>query len=355
MLNIAICDDTRKDADMLRNAVEQVLFSKVDFKIVIYEDSSKMMEDIEEDRFPYVLLFLDINMPQQDGISVARYIRDKEMDVDIIFYTISAEHIFAGYAYRAFSYLMKPLDVSVLEKELGRYLEEKSTASNSLNVNIHGSRVRIPLEKVLYFASQGRKIHAIMADRTSITFYEKMGMVYSVVEEEGFIRCHQSYIVNSAYIHSYNQNTIVMQNGCNITISRAFQRIVREKLDALGSVRRNDLSIQITRSLVMNQERAGSIVFLKGEYLGTMLKMESGEVINVGRNPSACNVVYETTDISRRHCSVRYGGNGLYYVKDSSKNGTFVSGERLLPEKEYELPAKSVLVLGKSSQELLLG
>lgn len=357
MLKIAICDDNQEESKLLKSAVERIIFSQTEYKIVIYSNGKQLIQDIEADSFQYDLLFLDIHMPGKDGLSVAQLIRKKELDLDIIFFTISKNHIFEGYTYKAFSYLLKPLDENMLKKELGRYLLEKNTVSSCLNVNIQGNKVRIPLKKVRYFYSQGRKVQAVMTDEI-VSFYEKMGDVYQMVEKEGFIRCHQSYIVNRRFINSYNQTSILLDQDERITISRGYQKVIKEQLEGGREPLKEEqaVSANVTKSLAMNLEEAGSLVFVKGEYIGTKIRIEENDPLLIGRDPAVCNLVFTAGDISRKHCNIRYCmDTGNYHITDYSKLGCFIDGQRLEKEKEYEVLPESRLVLGKGNQEIIFG
>lgn len=351
MLNIAICEEERKEADRLRNALEDILGQRIDVRVVIYKDSDAVKNDIDKGHFPYEIIFLELHKDEE----AAQYIREKRLDADIICFSRTWEHMFEGCCFRTYAYLHKPLDIDELEKLLEQYLEEKETFSACLNVSIYGNCVKIPLKDVMYFSSQGRRVHAVMADASRVTFYDKMDAVYAAVESEGFVRCHQSHIVNLAYIHSHNQDAIVMKNGQRIVISRAFQRIVRDVLESSGDAPEKGTSLRITRSLTRNREGQGSLVFLNGEHAGQIIRIEQGGVIRIGTNPDSCAVVYEAEDIAPEHCTVRYDMNGVYYVKDISGQGSYVKGRQLNAGREYRLPVQSVLVLGESGQEILLG
>lgn len=229
MLRIAICDDNEVQAGELKNGVEHILFAQTEYEIVLHYDSRGLIDCLAENSHRYDLLFLDIHMPEKDGISVAQYIRKEKLDLDIIFYSVDQDYILEGFTYKAFSYLLKPLDYRRLSSEIQRYLEEKHLISDCLNVNIRGSNVRIPLRKTTYFVSEGRQIKAVMLDG-SIRFYEKMDAVWEMIKEEGFLRCHQSYCINLKYMQSHNKSGIILEGGEKIPISRSYQKEVEERL-----------------------------------------------------------------------------------------------------------------------------
>lgn len=105
-------------------------------------------------------------------------------------------------------------------------------------------------------------------------------------------------------------------------------------------------------------EQGGAIVCLSGHTKGSAFRIPYGGQLSVGRDPEESDIVIETadSDISRRHCIVRYDAKRkCYLVRDVSKNGTSIStreeGERLaLPkETEVEVQPGAVLHIGKGN------
>ena len=93
MLHIGICDDDREAREKIYDMVMHAVFSYDDISFEFFKTGRQVIEKIEENKFQCDLLFLDINMPECDGFEVAKYIRENNVDVDIIFVTVSAEHV----------------------------------------------------------------------------------------------------------------------------------------------------------------------------------------------------------------------------------------------------------------------
>ncbi len=208
MIHIGICDDEKKHRELLHDVISHILFSYDDMTFDYYTSGKEVLDAIAQESFCCELLFLDINMPEQNGLDTAACIREHQVDVDIIFVTVSAEHVFDGYTYQAFSYLLKPLDSGRMEDELQRYMALRNHGSHCLHVNIGGRQVQIILDKVKYFMADNRKIIVCQRGEEELSFYAKMGDVEQMLLEAGFIRCHQSYLVNTRYIQSCSRTEI---------------------------------------------------------------------------------------------------------------------------------------------------
>lgn len=227
MITIGICDDEKEYRDMLYEMVIKSMFQFDDVDFKYYGTGSQIAEEIGRNEFKCDLLLLDINMPGKNGLKTAEYIRERRIDVDIIFVTVSVEHVFDGYTYQAFSYLVKPLEYSRLSDELKRYMKLKENTSRCLHVNIGGKKVQIFLDRVKYFAADGRKIFVCeRGQKEMISFYAKMSELQEILQKYDFLRCHQSYLVNTRYVQSYSRTEIDV-DGEKVPVSRRYIEEVR--------------------------------------------------------------------------------------------------------------------------------
>lgn len=229
MIRIGICDDIEAHRKKIQDLVMHAIFSYDDVEFISFLSGQQVIDQIEEKNFLCDLLFMDINMPQINGLETAKYIREHQVDVDIIFVTVSTEHVFDGYTYRAFSYLLKPVNISRLEEEIGRYMSERFSSSNCLHVTINNRKEKIYLNDVYYFEGDGRKIRSHQKGEKQ-EFYAKMGDLEQKLAPYQFIRCHQSYLVNKKYIEGSTRTELRIA-GEILPISRKYQENVRSCLE----------------------------------------------------------------------------------------------------------------------------
>lgn len=225
MLRVAVCDDDAIFREKIGRAVENILFSRDEYEIGYFQSGQEVQKAIRENAFSYQLLLLDIHMNPVDGLKTAEWIRRNKVDVDIIFITVSQEHVYECYTYKAFAYLLKPVSMERLRNELNRYVDEIEESSQYMNITIRGSEQKIALDKILYFESDIRKIR-IHSSEEIITFYGKLDELEELLKEQGFLRCHQSYLVNTKYIRSLKRNEIELTDG-KIPVSRKYWEILR--------------------------------------------------------------------------------------------------------------------------------
>ena len=108
---------------------------------------------------------------------------------------------------------------------------------------------------------------------------------------------------------------------------------------------------KVSSKLVVPSEGMAIFVLNKTEPLATRLENE----FVLGRtNDASAEVVIDLTSVdgfalgvSRRHALVRSTGKGYVIIDLNSSNGTWLNGQRLMPTRPYDMPAESVIQLGR--------
>lgn len=226
MIRVGICDDDKEQAINIGEITERSLFKRTEYEIVYFSGGEEVIRAVEEDGFRVDLLLLDIHMNSLDGLQTAEYLRRNRIDVDIVFVTVSEKHVYEGYIYKAFSYILKPTIGERLETELERYMNERERTSNCLQININGTIEKIQLDKVFYFESNARKI-TVHTNNSETEFYNKLDTLEELLKDKGFLRCHQSYMVNERYITSMSRESILV-NDVKIPMSRKYYERMKQ-------------------------------------------------------------------------------------------------------------------------------
>ena len=88
MINVIICDDNDKDRQTVVSLVKDFMYkNKIDFELHVFNDYDTKFNNIIEKKIPSKIYLLDIETPSGSGIDIARRIRRKDIDSQIIFLT----------------------------------------------------------------------------------------------------------------------------------------------------------------------------------------------------------------------------------------------------------------------------
>lgn len=113
MLKIAICDDDVKMTGRLDTVLEEIAkrnFVKIDTEVFL--DGGELEKAVEEKMY-FDIIFLDIEMGDEDGITAARKIRETDRNVLIIYVTSHESYMQESFSVRPFRFVVKPIEEKI--------------------------------------------------------------------------------------------------------------------------------------------------------------------------------------------------------------------------------------------------
>ena len=202
-MNIAICDDEEN----IRIYICKLRQKQETFcKITEFSSGKELLEFQDETNAEEIdILFLDISMGDEDGMTVAKQLRS-QMESNF-------EQVFAQ-TIREYQYLMakkkeKPKEVLVR----------------------NGNRTRsVSADDIYYIESSNRKV-TLYLRHEKIEYYDKISSLESELKPD-FFRIHKGYLVNIKYVERYDRAEVKMRNGDSLLISKyKYQDFVKRYLE----------------------------------------------------------------------------------------------------------------------------
>ena len=353
MITIGICDDDSVCLDALYQIISRAMISVSDWKARFFHTSEEVIASIENGDFDCQLIFMDIMLENGAGLSTAQYICNRQINTDMIFVTASREHVFECYHNHACAYLLKPISENDIVLELKRYMENLNTSESYLSVTFQGISHRIPVHSILYIESNLRKL-AIHTAQNTYYCYQKLSDIADKLQSSGFIRCHQSYLVAINKIHEF-ANTHLIIGETSIPVSNRYRGEVKRILEVTSATRLPATADNL--GLHQIHKNYGALICVKGVYLGAIIRIRPEQLIQIGRNGEAADMVINLPLVSRIHCSILYHCDTMEYeIMDFSNNGTYVNkNKRLLPGETYLLKPGTELCFGDKETVYKLG
>ena len=229
MLKCTICDDNPRIVTDVQNKISQLYKDKFIFKKAFSAE-----DFVSGDSSVCDILLMDIDLVKSDGVNsngieVASRLKHNNPSLQIIF--ISAFHEYAQdiFTVEPVYYLQKPISTSDLKMAMDRALSVIEKAKTERFTYTVGTDLFcIPFDEILFFESDKRQMKAVTEDGLH-TFYSKVNDV-EINLDERFVKSHQSYIVNMDHVNSMSANTLVLDNGDIVPVSRSNCKKVRMKL-----------------------------------------------------------------------------------------------------------------------------
>jgi DNA-binding LytR/AlgR family response regulator len=207
LLTCAIVDDEPLALDLLESYVNKTPFLQLAGK---YSSAVHAMKELPGKNVD--LLFLDIQMPELNGLEFSRMINEHTR---IVFVTAFEQYAIEGYRVNALDYLLKPVsyvDFLGAANKAMRWFEltNKSDVPDSIFVKSDYKLVQVELKKVLYIEGLKDYVKIYMEDMPhpilSLTSLKSMEELLPVKQ---FMRVHRSFIVQTDKIRIIDRGRIV--------------------------------------------------------------------------------------------------------------------------------------------------
>ena len=232
MLKIAVCDDEKRFAEILKEMLQTYLNNKrIDNVIDVYY-SGKAILSHNVMLSEYDIFFLDINMKEIDGIEVAANVRPLCQDSFIVFVTAYVKYSLEGYKFDAIRYLVKGnenFEASLYEC-MDAIMQKKSYKEKTLTLDFRDETKKIHMDDIIYIESQ---LHNVLfhLDENKENVYilsSTLDKVEKMVKEHTFVRIHKSFLVNMKYVKNVKNSKVFLFDGKELPVPRPKYRTVKE-------------------------------------------------------------------------------------------------------------------------------
>ncbi len=229
-LNIAVCDDEEVICSQLEELLQKLLVKmEMDYNIDIYNDGTTLCSAFSEKN--YNLIFLDIEMPEKNGIEVAEYIHDELNDVNTKIVFISSKD---GYFRQLLNtqllgFIDKPIDKIRVEDIVNKFMKYYKQQNTIFTYSKKNEYINVYMSDIICFERCRKKI-SIETKRGTDEFYGVMDDIYSLVKGNRFLFIHKSVIVNYDYVERIEYEKVVMQDGRIYSISQSRRKDIRDKV-----------------------------------------------------------------------------------------------------------------------------
>lgn len=234
MINVAICDDDVATTGILESMIRMICkdnFISVDTDV--FWNGKKLVESVKNNKY-YDIIFLDIEMQGEDGITVARRIRTFDNNVLIVYVTSHDSYMLEAFSVRPFRFLLKPVEKKDVETCFLAGYEDISRSDNYFRCCFHRISHKIPIRDILYFESKKRKIY-VVTEKEIFELYGKLNEVEKSLESSKvtFLRIHQSFLVNYKHVKDLANDYVVLDNGKWISISEERRNLISQQYCSL--------------------------------------------------------------------------------------------------------------------------
>lgn len=220
ILSCAIIDDEPLALNLLESYVNKTPFLSLEGK---YSSAVQAMNELPQKNVD--LLFLDIQMPDLNGLEFSRMVNERTR---IVFVTAFEQYAIEGYRVNALDYLLKPVSyvdfLQAANKALQWFeLTNKPETIDSIFVKSDYKLIQIELKKILYIEGLKDYIKIYTEDQPKpILSLMSLKTMEELLPSLQFMRVHRSFIVQKDKIKIIDRGRIVFDKTY-IPISESYK------------------------------------------------------------------------------------------------------------------------------------
>ncbi|MEP7094333.1 MAG: LytTR family DNA-binding domain-containing protein [Flavobacterium sp.] len=167
------------------------------------------------------LIFLDIQMPNLNGIDFLKSLHNKPKT---IFTTAYREFAIEGFELEAVDYILKPITFERFFKAIERVLRQDSEIKEEAFIMLksNGLQHKIFLKTILFFESQGNDVKVVLKEGKCLVAKHKITDLEVFLDSKGFLRIHRSFLINSNAVTALGNNELIL-SSFSIPIGRSYK------------------------------------------------------------------------------------------------------------------------------------
>lgn len=223
MLRCCICDDDSGELRVIQTLAEGFAVAHPEFSLTIEAFSSPCdLWDRITARGDFDLYLLDVLMPQITGLELARAIRARQEEAEIIFLTSSREYALDAFDVAACGYLVKPIDKEKFEQVLLRSVRRlMKPEKSSLLLKTRDGLFRLPFRDLVMVESFNHNRVCTMTDGSHyITSVTLTSLMERLSGDPRFFSPHRAYIINLDHITALGPGSVHLVDGQRVPVAK---------------------------------------------------------------------------------------------------------------------------------------
>lgn len=230
MIKIVICDDEEFFLKKLSDKITAYLEEReLLFQITSFRSGEELLQNSKKEFYDFA--FLDISMGAANGIDIAHRLKSINKNLCIVFVTGYIDYVLDGYKVGALRYLVKDSLDSSFSECMEAMLKKLHIDTAELCFCFNNTKTYLKAEEICFVESRGHRLLFVSAKDRSIlgTVNGKLTETEKLLEEHGFLRIHQSFLVNMRYITKISGYRLELEQKITLPVPKSRYKYVKNE------------------------------------------------------------------------------------------------------------------------------
>ncbi len=225
-MRIAVCDDDLRELEQFEDALRGWDPTR---KAEKFMDGASLLE-AAKDVPGFDIVFLDVYMPGENGVDIAKRLREISPETGIAFVTTSTEHAVEAFSLQALHYLVKPVTTRGVVEAFRRLTELRGSQRKRISFTVGTNRITVFLDQICLLENDNHVVNVSLSDGRRL----KVWMSFGELEQRlsgSFLRINRGIIVNMDYIAQMGADTCILRDGSRLPIAVRQSAAIRAAYD----------------------------------------------------------------------------------------------------------------------------
>ncbi len=225
-MRIAICDDDLREQEQFEEALHGWDPTRCAEKFLngsSFLDAAKIA--------PYFdIAFLDIYLPGENGIDIAKDLQKISPETGIAFITTSKDYAVDAFTLHALHYLVKPVKTEDVIETFRRLTEFRSKQRKKISFSVGAERYTVFMDQICLLENNNHAVNVSLSDGRRL----KIWTSFSELEQKldgSFLKINRGIVVNMDYIVKMGTDTCTLLDGTRFPIAVRQSTAIRASYD----------------------------------------------------------------------------------------------------------------------------
>lgn len=206
-MNCVVIDDDKLSRTLIDSYITRTEFLT---SVGVYTDGVEAINAINKSSDPIDLIFLDIEMPEMDGVE---FLSSLKMNAQVIIISAKEQYALKAFEYDVVDYLLKPITYTRFYKAVSKANERYRISGdfmkdrNEIFIKTNSSLVRLNYNDIVWIEALENYV-VVNTKKNKYTIHFTMKAIEEKMPSVLFTRIHRSYIVNISKINQIEDNCV---------------------------------------------------------------------------------------------------------------------------------------------------